>query len=119
VSSFLLEKLRQERLAEGEKLAARAPPADMGSSLELGAAPATPARVVSPAEGRRPRSSENCESQQQQQAKKKGLGLKEMEQVSFGRCLSLFPTVFGVLFVPFPRCVANPPPPSPGHVKDA
>ena len=81
VSSFLMEKLRQERLAEGEKLASRTP-VDMSASLELGGVPASPARVASPAEGRRPRSSENGEPQQQHQAKKKGLGMKEMEQVS-------------------------------------
>ncbi|QPG98423.1 hypothetical protein C2857_007594 [Epichloe festucae Fl1] len=80
VSSFLLEKLQRERRAEIEKSnqsqssLPRSNP-DMNGSAELGRAPSSPMKT-SASEANRPSSSAGHEN-----GKKKGHGVKEMEQV--------------------------------------
>lgn len=75
MSSFLQEKLQRERRFESERSSSRMSN-DMSASVDLKVVHSSPARSTT-AEGKRPRSSGgNAE-----QTKKKGLGLKEMEQV--------------------------------------
>lgn len=78
LSAFLQEKLQRERKAESDKLAfsASLSRTDMSASVDICPAVQTsPFRAPEPVAGR-PRSSAGTEPY-----KKKGLGLKEMEQV--------------------------------------
>lgn len=76
VSSFLQERLQRERKVESERSSSRMSNDPMSASLDLRAIQSSPARSGT-SDSRRPRSSGGPGP-----AKKKGLGLKEMEQVS-------------------------------------
>ena len=78
VSNFLQERLQRERKIESERLVAQASNDMMSASLDLRTVQSSPPRGP-PSEGRRPMSS----GSRGEATKKKGLGLKEMEQVSF------------------------------------
>lgn len=75
VSSFLQERLQRERKVESERSSSRMSNDPMSASLDLRAVQSSPVRTGA-ADSRRPRSSGGGEP-----TKKKGLGLKEMEQV--------------------------------------
>lgn len=78
MSTFLQERLQKERRAESEKLGSSTSSRhnfDMSASVDLGRVSDKPFRV-SDLEPQRPQSSAGMES-----GKKKGLGVKEMEQV--------------------------------------
>lgn len=75
VSTFLQEKLQRERRFEIERSSSRMSN-DMTASVDLRVVHSSPARSVT-ADGKRPRSSGGSG----ETSKKKGLGLKEMEQV--------------------------------------
>lgn len=74
VSSFLQERLQRERKVESERSSSRMSNDPMSASLDLRAIQSSPARSGT-SDSRRPRSSGGADL-----AKKKGLGLKEMEQ---------------------------------------
>lgn len=74
-SSFLQEKLQRERISEMERSSSRMG-SEMGPLAEGRAVPASPARCAT-ADGRRPDTSGTGADP----TKKKGVGLKEMEQV--------------------------------------
>ncbi|PHH90323.1 hypothetical protein CDD83_3959 [Cordyceps sp. RAO-2017] len=78
LSSFLQEKLQRERRAESEKLAysTSLSRTDMTASVDIGHSAQTSPFKVPDAVGCRPRSSAGTDN-----LKKKGLGVKEMEQV--------------------------------------
>ncbi|KAM4066821.1 hypothetical protein HRG_000839 [Hirsutella rhossiliensis] len=78
LSSFLQEKLQRERKAESDKLAfsASLSRADMSASVDIGRIVQTSLFKAPDPLGGRPRSSAGMEP-----PKKRGLGLKEMEQV--------------------------------------
>lgn len=75
VSSFLQEKLQSQRKVESQRSSSRLNNETMSASVELRPVQSSPARSGA-SDGGRPRSSGGTEP-----AKKKGLGLKEMEQV--------------------------------------
>lgn len=77
VSSFLQERLQRERKVESERSSSRMSNDPMSASLDLRTVQSSPVRSGT-SDGRRPRSSGGAEP-----AKKKGLGLKEMEQVCY------------------------------------
>ncbi|KAK3320392.1 hypothetical protein B0T19DRAFT_361364 [Cercophora scortea] len=74
MSSFLQERLERERKVESDRSSSRASNDGMSVSTDLKPAQSSPSKT-SIAESRRPRSSAGSEA-----SKKKGLGLKEMEQ---------------------------------------
>ncbi|POR36390.1 Uncharacterized protein TPAR_03410 [Tolypocladium paradoxum] len=78
LSTFLLERLQKERRAEGDKTAysASLSRTDMSASVDLGRAVQNSPFKPPESDGGRPRSSAGMEP-----AKRKGLGVKEMEQV--------------------------------------
>lgn len=78
LSAFLLERLQKERRAEGDKISysASLSRADMSASVDLGRQVLNSPFKPPESDGGRPRSSAGTE-----QAKRKGLGVKEMEQV--------------------------------------
>jgi hypothetical protein len=72
----LQERLQRERRVESERSYSRLSNETMNASMDLRTDPSSPARSGA-SDSRRPRSSGGAEA-----VKKKGLGVKEMEQVS-------------------------------------
>ncbi len=92
-SSYLHEKLQRERKVEGERSAAAAASvsrmaSDLSTSLELRASQSSPVRS-STSDSRRPRSSGGDGTKAGELTKKKGMGVKEMEQVGLTGVLLL------------------------------